>query len=711
MVVAAARTRRGPDERQAEAGTAFANRSIQGGQLNRTWQLDGLGNWDATTANGVEQTRDHKVANRIDAIDGRSADVAFDAAGNMTTVPQSARPGFSPGRFVCKYDAWNRLTGVYLDDGQTPGEIDTTDTPVAVYEYDGLGRRTVKLVLTSDPGESKVWDRTDYYYNGGWQVVEERLATDVADGDKGNVATAGYAQYVWSPRYVDTPIVRFRDMNGDGDFDDTEDETLYYLTDANHNVTALVDTDGKVVERYLYDAYGRRHVVNGDDGVDPDGGDMAEWTLDPDNVSDVSNEILYAGYRLDPETGLHQVRHRYYHADLGRFTSVDPNGYGDGMNLYQYAGSGPVSATDPMGLAAMTISWVPDFPPNPWDVPEPPRLLVRVKPLRRRVVSIRARDREEIDAFKWHNVWVRHRQSLRKLGYSLGEGSGYVPSQGRKHPEHGEYLLVLADIPRAGSLEQAWAESKKRLMAAARIDERVGADPVFGAITSQLNRQAILEIIRWTPCAGTVGFATADIAENGWSLRSGLQLTKGGLEGGAIALAAHGVMNGRPRATVRQEQTSSSGLTLDQKINLRGMNEAVLEPWKAVGGSRMAINTPRFTYRGTMTPPRVVFGRGFRGRGASTDLRQHLMDNADPPSAYVSTTRSFDVASDFGDYVYALRCRNGINVNAVIWRHSPMHEISIPWRVVPSDVLGVTFVNTGGSLSSVSTLNPNYKPR
>jgi len=171
----------------------------------------------------------------------------------------------------------------------------------------------------------------------------------VADGDKGNVATAGYAQYVWSPRYVDTPIVRFRDMNGDGDFDDTEDETLYYLTDANHNVTALVDTDGKVVERYLYDAYGRRHVVNGDEGVDPDGGEMAEWTLDPDNVSDVSNEILYAGYRYDPETALHQVRHRYYHADLGRFVTRDPDGYVDGMNLYQYCGSGPVSATDPMG--------------------------------------------------------------------------------------------------------------------------------------------------------------------------------------------------------------------------------------------------------------------------------------------------------------------------------------------------------------------------
>ena len=193
-------------------------------------------------------------------------------------------------------------------------------------------------------------------------MLEEQVATDLADPDY-SYLEAPHVQYVWSPRYVDTPIVRFRDMNGDGDFVDEGDETLYYLTDANYNVTALVDTDGKVAERYLYDPYGRRHVVNGDDGVDPDGDptpdptehDMPEWTLDPDNVSDVANEPGYTGHRLDAETGLLQMRHRYYDVDLGRFVSVDPDGYVDGLNLYQYCKSGPVSATDPMGLAS--IEW------------------------------------------------------------------------------------------------------------------------------------------------------------------------------------------------------------------------------------------------------------------------------------------------------------------------------------------------------------------
>jgi len=168
-------------------------------------------------------------------------------------------------------------------------------------------------------------------------------------------------QYVWDIRYLDSPICRFRDANDDWDADgdgekdpgsDGLEETLYYLTDANHNVTALVEPNGNVVERYLYDAYGRVHVLNG--AADPDGAVLAEWTLDPDNVSDWSNEILYAGYRHDPETLLYHVRHRYLHATLGRWLTSDPKGYVDGMSFYEYCRTGPIAAVDPMGLRSET---------------------------------------------------------------------------------------------------------------------------------------------------------------------------------------------------------------------------------------------------------------------------------------------------------------------------------------------------------------------
>ena len=43
-------------------------------------------------------------------------------------------------------------------------------------------------------------------------------------------------------------------------------------------------------------------------------------------------------------------RHRYYHAQLGRFINRDPIGFEAGINLYEYAGDVPTILTDPSGL-------------------------------------------------------------------------------------------------------------------------------------------------------------------------------------------------------------------------------------------------------------------------------------------------------------------------------------------------------------------------
>ena len=90
-------------------------------------------------------------------------------------------------------------------------------------------------------------------------------------------------------------------------------------------------------------------VLDGEDGVDLDG-EVTQWDEDTGG-SDWANDILFCGYRYDPETSLYHVRHRMYHSALGRWLQRDPLGYVDGMGLYQYVGSMPGAATDPEGLA------------------------------------------------------------------------------------------------------------------------------------------------------------------------------------------------------------------------------------------------------------------------------------------------------------------------------------------------------------------------
>jgi RHS repeat-associated protein len=291
--------------------------SITSKKFAQHWTLDGLGNWDnGPTLPGFQQdnngdgtyelnqTRTHNTAN--DTLTASTwASPLHDAAGNMTTIPQPSSPGNS---FALKYDAWNRL-------------VQVTTGSVATYEYDGLGRRIAKV----SGGVTE-----DYYYNTNYQIIEFR---------RGGVMRE---QLGWNVDYIDSLALRFNDGNSDGDFLDTN-EQHYALQDGNYNVTALADSTGAVFERYRYTPYGERKVLE------------ANFTDDPDAISDVLNTHTYTGRQLDSETGLYYYRARYYHALLGRFVARDPiSYYGGNWNLFEYVRGNPIISLDPKGL----LDWI-----------------------------------------------------------------------------------------------------------------------------------------------------------------------------------------------------------------------------------------------------------------------------------------------------------------------------------------------------------------
>jgi len=217
------------------------------------------------------------------------------------------------------------------------------------------GRRVKKHVDSEALGTPNGVDTyVHMYYNTGWQLVETR-ETDTESTAPDTVVPEH--QFVWSTRYIDAPILR-EDFTVYG----VMDGRIYYLTDANFNVTALVgEEDGgswTVWERYMYDPYGVVTVLDGcstGDADNPGGENDTEWDADPDGVSDYLNPILSCGYYRDLETGLYHVRRRPYHAHLGRFTARDLLEYVDGMNLLQYGDSNPVRAVDPMGEDASCV--------------------------------------------------------------------------------------------------------------------------------------------------------------------------------------------------------------------------------------------------------------------------------------------------------------------------------------------------------------------
>jgi len=159
-----------------------------------------------------------------------------------------------------------------------------------------------------------------------------------------------HRQVVWSVRYTDA-LVR-RDANDDAD-DHCDDETLYVLGDANFNTTALVNAAGTVLERYVYDPYGRVTVTDG------------TWTGRAGSLYE--STVLFAGYWRDTETGLYHVRNRMYHVRLGLWLIRDPLGYVDGMSLYAYVRSSPTALLDPTGTFSPRRLEDSEYKYSSWD--------------------------------------------------------------------------------------------------------------------------------------------------------------------------------------------------------------------------------------------------------------------------------------------------------------------------------------------------------
>jgi RHS repeat-associated protein len=108
-------------------------------------------------------------------------------------------------------------------------------------------------------------------------------------------------------------------------------EKAYYLYNGHGDVTALVSANKTILARYYYDAFG--NILEGD--------------------INFPNPYLYAGYTYDQESGLYDLKARFYDAKIARFmqedtylgNSTDPLS----LNLYTYCSNNPLVYTDPTG--------------------------------------------------------------------------------------------------------------------------------------------------------------------------------------------------------------------------------------------------------------------------------------------------------------------------------------------------------------------------
>lgn len=107
---------------------------------------------------------------------------------------------------------------------------------------------------------------------------------------------------------------------------------------ANHLGSAVLETDenGNPISYEEYHPYGTTSYRSAKSGFD--------LSL---------KQYRFSGKERDDETGLYYFGARYYAAWLGRWTSGDPAGFVDGLNLYLFARNNPANFVDKVGFEAL----------------------------------------------------------------------------------------------------------------------------------------------------------------------------------------------------------------------------------------------------------------------------------------------------------------------------------------------------------------------
>ncbi|HMU08688.1 MAG TPA: RHS repeat-associated core domain-containing protein [Ferruginibacter sp.] len=261
-------------------------RGVIGGAptLQNTYAYDALGNRTAANLNGVNTLYTGNNLNQLTSSNNGSQNINFtyDNNGNLTY----------DGFFYKTYDAEKRL----LKDSSSPANVLT-------YQYDAFNRRVQKNMNGNI---------LNYTYSGMKQIEERDNATNII------LNKTIFSNFL-------TPLAN-----------EKNNTTFYYHQNEINSVEAITNQQGRLLEKYEYDAYGKMSIYDSLNNLLPG--------------SLTGNRFGFTGQVYDSATGNYKFFFREYNPSTGLFNQRDLIGYADGMGMYQYVHDNPANGIDIFGL-------------------------------------------------------------------------------------------------------------------------------------------------------------------------------------------------------------------------------------------------------------------------------------------------------------------------------------------------------------------------
>jgi RHS repeat-associated protein len=261
---------------------------------------NGANSYTATATDGYPRTSTDTVNVTL----SNSVSFVYDGNGNL----------LSDGQRNFAYDDENQLISVWV-----------TNAWRSDFAYDGMMRRRKRLEYSWAGGAWLQTNEVHYVYDGNL-VVQERDANNLArvtytrGGDlSGSLQGAGG---------IGGLLARTDNGSLIGGLTSAH---AYYHFDGNGNVTSLVNSNGPMVAKYLYDPFGNLLAK---------AGPLADANLYRFSSKEVhaNSALIYYGCR-------------FYDANLQRWIGRDPIEERGGLNLYEFADNRPSEEVDTVGLS------------------------------------------------------------------------------------------------------------------------------------------------------------------------------------------------------------------------------------------------------------------------------------------------------------------------------------------------------------------------